>query len=566
MKSLGVDIGKSSIKVIEAESSGRGLSINQFWEMALSTDPTKDQALEIIEKLRAFSSHYLAAHPAGDTKWVIAVPQALMSVRLKRFPFRERQKILKSLPFELEEDVPFNMAETIFDGRTIEMFPNGADVLAVACPHEAIQTAISQAHDGGLEPGLVTAEGFALSNILDNWSAVPPQNPGSATLGDDTVRTNEMQPAHAVLQIGHSHSLLIVYRQSKPVAIRSIPWGGMDACLGIEATFKVPHIEAIKVLQTKSFVLLNTSGATRDQLAMHKAISDSTASLLRELRLSLLDVKTTAGANILEIFLTGSASQIQNFAPWLTQAIEVPVNQLNYFNALAGSGRVILRIDTDPKVENAAGTAIGLAIEGLRKPKNPAINLRRGPFAQTNETVRQFLMTWKPTAQIAISIFVLFLAYAVFREQMTLNLAAVSDEALTVAAKTAANLKGPQATADGISKYIRSEMREIKNRTTLAQLDSYIPALDILLQMSERLPVQLPPKEGRGLDVDHLSISNDDVVIEGRAQGADLLASLEKELQSMARSGTLHKTTPTGVRQGMPGTTFGYSFKVNRKP
>ncbi len=565
MKSLGVDIGKSSIKIIEAESTSRGLSINQFWEMALSTDPTKDQALEIIEKLRAFSSQYLTTHSASDTKWVVAVPQSFMSVRLKRFPFRERQKILKSLPFELEEDVPFDMSETIFDGRTIEMFPNAADVLAVACPHEPIQTAIGQARDGGFEPGLVTAEGFALSNIFDNWSAAPPQNPAPATLGDETIRTDEIQPAHAILQIGHSHSMLIVYRQSKPVAIRSIQWGGADACTGIEATFKVPHIEAIKVLQSKSFVLLNTSGATRDQLAMHKAITDSATSFLRELKLSLLDVKTTAGADVREIFLTGSASQIQNFAPWLTQSIEIPVNQLEYFSALASSGKVQLRIDTSPQVENAAGTAIGLAIEGLRKPKNPAINLRRGIFAQTNETVRVFWETWKPTIQVAASVFVIFLAYAMIREGITLDLATVSDESLTVAAKNAANLKGSQATADGVSKYIDSEMREIKNRTTLAALDSHIPALDILLQMSERLPVQLPPKEGRGLDVDRVSINNDDVVIEGRTQGADILASLEKELQGMARTGTLQKTAPTSVRQGAPGAPFGYSFKVNRK-
>lgn len=565
MKSLGVDIGKSSIKIVEAESTSRGLSINQFWEMALSTDPTKDQALEIIEKLRAFSSQYLATHSASDTKWVIAVPQSFMSVRLKRFPFRERQKILKSLPFELEEDVPFDMSETIFDGRTIELFPNASDVLAVACPHEPIQTAIGQARDGGFEPGLVTAEGFALSNVMDNWSAAPPSSPALATLGDETLRTNEIQPARAILQIGHSHSMLIVYRQSQPVAIRSIQWGGVDACAGIETIFKIPHIEAIKVLQSKSFVLLNTSSATRDQLAMHKAITDSATSFLRELKLSLLDVKTTAGADIREIFLTGSASQIQNLAPWLTQSIEVPVNQLEYFGAFANSGKVQLRIDTNPQVENAAATAIGLAIEGLRKPKNPAINLRRGVFAQTNETVRLFWENWKPTLQIAISIFVLFLAYSMFREGITLDLATVSDEALSVAAKNAANLKGSQATADGISKYIDSEMREIKNRTTLAGLDSHIPALDILLQMSERLPVQLPPKDGRGLEVDRLSINNDDVVIEGRTQGADILAGLEKELQGMARSGTLQKSAPTSVRQGAPGTPFGYSFKVNRK-
>lgn len=567
MKCLGVDIGSSSIKIAEVEGSGRSASITNIWEIPLSMDPTKDQSIEIIEKLRAFTSQY----PAKDVRWVVGVPQNNVSVRLKRFPFKERAKILKSLPFELEEDIPFDTGETIFDARVVETFANASDVLAIASPFGPIEETMERAKDGGFDATMVSPEGIALSNVLDNWWGPVSETPVQVPVGDEVFRGKDLQPTHAILQIGHSRTNLIVYRSgadgtSHPVAIRSIQWGGHDVALAIEHVFKVPYVEAIKVLQTKSFVLLNTTGASRDQLAMHKSIADSAAPLVRELRLTLLDLKGSAGADVRDIRLTGGACQIQNFAPWLTQSLEVPINTLEFIGALVNSGRMQVKASLTPQLENIAATAIGLAIEGIRKPSNPGINLRKGTFAKSNESVRLFWETWQTTAQVAVAIFVTFFAYSVVRESMTLTLASRSDEVLADAAKNAAGLKGAAATADGISRYIQKENKAIKDRETLAQMDSYVSAMDFVLQMAERLPVQLPPKAGRGLDVDNLTIDNDDLTVQGRAQGADILVAVERELQSIAKSGSVKKITPTSIRSGSPGTAFAFTMKVERKP
>lgn len=561
MKCLGVDIGSSSIKIAEVEGSGRTVSLTQVWEIPLSNDPTKDQDLEIIERLRAFSSQY----PVRDARWVVAVSQNSVSTRLRRFPFVDRPKILKSLPFELEEDIPFDAGETVFDARIVEIFANGSDVLAVACPHDPVERALARAKDGGFEADIVSVEGMALSNILDSWWMAPTPSPIQAPLGDETIRSHDVHPAYAILQIGHAHTNVIVYRDNHVVAIRSIQWGGHDVAMALESTFKIPYIEAMKVLQTKSFVLLNTEGASRDQVAMHKAVSDAAIPLIRELRLTLLDLRASAGADLRDLRLTGGAGQIQNFGPWLTQALEVSVNNLEYFGALTASGKVNIRISRTPEIENAAATAIGLALEGMRKPRNPAINLRKGLFAQTNESVRIFWETWRTTIQIAASIFVVFCVYALLRESMSLTLAEQSDITLSTVAN-GSGLRGAQASASGVTRFIQNENRAIANRETLAQLDSYIPALEFVVKLSERLPVQLPPRAGHGLDVDRLSIDNDDLTIEGRAQGADILAGVERELQTIARPGSLKKVAPTALRPGAPGQSFGFVMKIDRKP
>ena len=434
MKCLGVDIGSSSIKIAEIEGSGRTAVVTQIWEVPLSTDPIRDQELEVIEKLRAFSAQYANK----DARWIVAVPQNSVSTRLKRFPFVDRPKILKSLPFELEEDIPFDAGETVFDARVVETFANGSDVIAIACPHDPIEQALGRAKDGGFEAEIVSVEGLALSNVLDSWWAAPQATAGPAKLGDETLRAQDIRQAHAILQIGHTRTNLIVYRDNHLVAIRSIQWGGHDVTMALESTFKIPYTEAIKVLQTKSFVLLNETGSSRDQMAMHKAVSDAAIPLIRELRMTLLDLKASAGADLRDLRLTGGAGQIQNLAPWLTQALEVSVSPLDYFGAMSVTGKVSFRVNRTPELENVSATAIGLAIEGLRKPRNPPINLRKGLFAQSNESVKIFWENWKSTLQIAASIFVIFCAYALARETMSLHLAERSDESLANAAKTAA--------------------------------------------------------------------------------------------------------------------------------
>lgn len=567
MKCLGVDIGSSSIKIAEAESSGRSVVVTNVWEMPLSTDPGRDQTVEIIEKLRSFSSQYLASvSKQSDVRWVIGVPQKSLSSRLRRFPFADRVKILKSLPFELEEDIPFDPSETIFDARVIETFSNGSDVLAVASPHAPIEKALQQAKDGGFEAHIVAAEGLALSNVLDRWWEAPPTSSLPAPLGEEASRAQDVQAAQAILQIGHTQANLIVFREGKVVATRSIPWGGHDVALAIETTFKIPYIEAIKVLQTKSFVLLNTDGVSRDQLAMHRAVADAATPLLRELKTTILDLKTSAGADIQSLLLTGGASQIQNFGPWLTQALEVNANPLNYFSSLQASGRVQLRLQQSPEIENAGATAIGLALEGHRKTRNPAINLLKGPFVQQNENLKMLWDTWGTTMQVALGIFLVFSVYSVMREDFSLVLVDESDALLTKAAQQVAGLRGSSATPDGIQRYITTETRAIKNRETLAQLDEYASAMDFVVRMAEKFPVQLPPREGRGLEVDHIALDNDDLVIEGRVLGPDLAAAVEKELQSIARKGTAKKGTPTNLRAGAPGQPFAFSMKIDRKP
>ena len=363
MKILGLDIGSYSVKIAEIDVTNKGYVLSGFHEFPLSLDPQKDRKLEIIETLRSFSSTV----DAGGVRWVMAVPQERVSVHQKRFPFRERQKIQKSLAFELEDEIPLDVDDTIFDAKITDYTGNFAEVLTVASPREAIQEVLDLAKDGGFEVEIVSVEGLALANIFENPEAAPPEHAAPQRTEDDaTPATSAPVPARLILHLGNLRSNLLVYRGDALVAVRSLAWGGANIADEIVSVFQVPIFEAVKVLQSRSFILMNTAGATKDQVHLSNTIATSVDQLLGELRLVLLEIRTSFNLTFESLSVTGGAGQIQNLGPYLTQNLEIPSNVIRPFENLRQ-----VRIEFTAHMEAVSVVAVGLALEGVRRARNP---------------------------------------------------------------------------------------------------------------------------------------------------------------------------------------------------
>ena len=95
MRSLGIDIGHFSVKIAEVEAANKSFTLTRLDEFPLSTDPTKDTDIEVLDILRNLAQQYDSAH----TTFVFSLPQEQVVLRNREFPFRERHKILKSIPF-----------------------------------------------------------------------------------------------------------------------------------------------------------------------------------------------------------------------------------------------------------------------------------------------------------------------------------------------------------------------------------------------------------------------------------------------------------------------------------
>jgi hypothetical protein len=89
--------------------------------------------------------------------------------------------------------------------------------------------------------------------------------------------------------------------------------------------------------------------------------------------------------------------------------------------------------------------------------------------------------------------------------------------------------------------------------------------MDALARLSEKLPVTNPPIAGKGLSVHRLVVDNEDLIIEGKAEGPGLITAIEAALKDIARPQSFAKTNPGPLPPG-PGTPFAYKLKINRRP
>ncbi|MES2856333.1 MAG: type II secretion system protein GspL [Bdellovibrionota bacterium] len=553
MKVLGVDLGSFSVKIAELDVTAKGYTLTGFFEYPLSLDPQKDRNLEVIEILRRVSS----AADSNNTKWVVAVPQNRVSVHQKTFPFRERPKIQKSLAFELEDDIPLDIDDTIFDAKVTETQGQLAEILTVASPKDAIQEVLSLCKDGGFDPDIVSVEGLALANMFENWELPPPER--TAPLSTEaTMVSNLGSNSRIVLQMGHQRSNLLVYKGDILISVRSILWGGAEISEGIARAFSVPIYEAVKMLHTKGAILMNSNGANKEQVALSISIAGSVDTLMRELRLTLLEVRAAHQLEFGKMELTGGVSQIQNLGAYITQSLEIPVNAAHPLQTIRQS-----RVENSVKLEATAALAVGLAIEGIKRPRNPAINLRREDFARENLSLKRFWETWKVPVQVATAMFVIFFVYVVVRDSMAASLVLAAEERVAELASKVAGLRGANASEAGVARYITTQQKLVKDREALKDTETLNSALDILTSLSERLPVIIPARPGQGLEVFMLNVDGNDLVIEGRVQGPTGIAVVQDALAKIARAKSVQKISPSSVPAG-PGTPFGFRMKIER--
>lgn len=549
MKSVGIDIGSSSIKVVEVNSNSKGIIVSQFTESPFNLNPGSDHEIEIIEFIKGLVSTY----DQETTRFVVGLRQEFVSVRLKTFPFNDRQKILKSLPFELEEDLPMTQDTAIYDAKIVRYLGNTAEVLAMVAPKHRIEAAIQKIRDTGIDIQLLSCEGAALANCFEAWNQPIPALPAPPMDIDSAVPERKIV---MIAHVGHTRTIVCALENNLLLGVRSIFWGAKNIADSIARKYEIPFVEAIKEMQTKAFILASREGASYDQIVFSDTISSQVKELARELRISMLEFKSEFNGVVESVGLTGGASQILNLNAFLTQNLEVPVNRthcLTNFNTLG--------FEKTNRVDSIISISLGLAIEGLKKPRNPAVNFMRGEFALENLFFKNLWERWKVPVQVGASLFVIFLIYGNLREMAATGLSEATSTRLEETAVNVARIPKKKANEDGAKKYIKEQKRisdEMKNFENIAKMNS---ALDILRKVNDAVP----GKANLSIDVHKLVIQEDEVTFEGLVGSAQQFSSLEASLATIAQ-GRVNRISTSAVSNSTkkPGIPFAFGFKVDR--
>lgn len=537
MISVGVDIGTYSIKVADLESTSKGYVIRRVQEFPLSLDLTKDRKIEIIDTLRTLFAQY----PADSTHFVFGISQKYISARLVNFPFRERFKIQKSVASQLEDELPFSQDDAIFDIKTVRYMAKASDVIAMAVPKERVSDVIDLAHDCGVKPTLVSGETMGLANLFEDWTQPPPDT------GPFSQELPTTRPAELVVNLGHSSSQILVYVEGLLSAVRNVDWGARNISDAIGQKYGLNYIQGMRELQTKGFILLDKSQGTREQIAFSEVIEESVQGLISEMRLKMFELQSEMNLEWSKGRLTGGTAQLKNLGAYLTQAFQIPFNRYKQFENQS------LQFESNLHLELVSPVAVGLAIEALRRPRNPATNFLRDEFAQQSRYFESLWEKWGYTAQLLGSAFVILLVYSMVRSSLTETLVQSSDDVMHKQAQAIAGIK--KASASKVRGFIKAQEKMEHARKDAEKVSHMNSALDILDMISSALPA----RQKIGLEIKRVQIDNDQADVHGYTNSSSEKEQVAKILKGLSTNG---KAEGINIRIPIPAGKVGFAYRV----
>jgi general secretion pathway protein L len=549
MKSVGIDIGSSHIKVVEIQSTSKGFQVLSYQIHALTRPPGSDQDIEIIEYLRELSSRF---DPTA-TRFAFAIRQDRVAIRNKIFPFRDRIKINKSLAFELEEDIPFSSDSAVFDAKIVQYHGNSTEILACAVPNQHIKNLLQLLSDGNIAPYVVSTEGVAFANIFEKWNEVPPQFPPiNLELEESGTRRN--RPISIVLNIGHTRTLVCAFEAYQLVGVRSILWGGAQIVDAIAKKYNLPPKEAQKEMESKAFILHTQQEANYEAKIFSDLIAKNVRDLARDLQLVLLEFGAEFNGQIQRVDMTGGVSMIQGLGPFLTQLLEVPVNRIPTLNNFPN-----VFFEKSDLTQSRLSIALGLAVEALRKPRNPAVNFLKGVFAKQSNAARLFWQNWGSTLQWTGALVLVLFAWTMTRDHFADALELAAKANLRQQAKNVAGLTGKAASEARIKDYIRSNNKRAEDIRKIISLANMNSAMEVFKKVNDAAP----SKSSTSLDVRLLNIQDNRVLMEGYVASPKELTLLQQALVNAADDGHIQVVKST-LPPWKNKTTFALAFQVDR--
>ncbi len=565
MRVVGIDIGTFSIKLAELEASGNTSTIVRLDEFPLSQKPGADYELDVITTLRQVLSTY-----QNDSKvqFVLGLKQSDVSVRSLFFPFKERFKILKSLPFELEDEIPFHAHECIFDGKIIKNSNLGSHVLALATRKESIKKCIELCKDVQIEPSIISLDTLALNNLFENISTPPPLENTNLDEEEDldeedekskkyTISENlEYQQGEAVLSIGHTSSLLVVRSGGTLKAITQIEWGGKNLIAALAQKKGIQENEAFEMLAASNGILLNKEHGSEEEWEFSQILSRELVEFGHNIGLTLLEIKGSHLVEVQGIGLLGGTSAVRNIGAKITQGTGIPCNKIVQIKNYPG-----IDFKTNQHKELSMGVALGLAIEAIRKPSNPAVNFRKEEFAKEYTHFKDFWKQWGFYISLSALSITLFFVYATIRNTWTEELSLVAKTKMKNSASKIINIPSKQVTEVKLAKFLSSIEKRTKAKEKINSINTDKSALYTLSEISKRSLDQA----SFPVDINEFNILGRKVTIDGKTSSSRNLDSFITRLKKVAKGGKVLKTNSSKPTEpGFKG--FRLTFTATTKP
>jgi len=347
---VGIDIGTSSIKVVQLKESRRGLGLLKLGYAPLAPQTIVDgQVMDASAVVEALSRIF---HDAKIKQKEVAISVSGQSVIIRKItvPMMTQAELDEQIHWEAEQHIPFDIKDVQVDYQVLRKRPETSqmDLLLVAAKRDQINDYAQLARDAKLKPVVCDIDAFTIQNIFEFSRGLAPDQ----TLG--------------LLNVGASLSSLNIIANGVSVFTREIANGGNVITDEIQKALSVPYeqAEAYKCGGAADPSDPTRAGMVPQQVVQTiEAVTDAIAA---EIQRSLDFYLATSGeGEISRIFVTGGTSNLAYLAQGIERRARVPTEVWSPVERVHIEGR---DVDTNMLQLRAAQLPVAMGL-ALRKEK-----------------------------------------------------------------------------------------------------------------------------------------------------------------------------------------------------
>jgi type IV pilus assembly protein PilM len=339
---LGLDIGSSSVKLVELKEGKEGrFNLVKAGIENLSPEAIVDGAIMDSSLVVETISRLLSSTAVKNPNVAVSVSGHSVIVKKIQLPTMPEEELSESIRWEAEQYVPFDINDVYLDYVVLDPGAIGETmgVLLVAAKKEKVDDFKNVVTQAGRVPSLVDVDAFALQNCYE------------VNYGIDQTRVV------ALVNIGASVMNVNILAQGQTVFWRDITFGGNQFTDALQKEF------SLSFEQAESLKKGETTGG-QNPAKVDEVLREVSQDVANELQKTLDFFKATSGQEAVDsIVIAGGGSKVKDLDAVLKDKFNLPVEMLNPFRSVTWDDKTV---DSKWLSDNSPALAVAVGL-GIRK-------------------------------------------------------------------------------------------------------------------------------------------------------------------------------------------------------
>jgi type IV pilus assembly protein PilM len=340
----GLDVGSSSVKIVELEGKMNSLSLVGLGYENLPDNTIVDGQIMELNTVSDVIQNICSTHQIKSQQVVTGVSGHSVIVKNIILPPMNRDELEESIDWHAEEHIPYDLADVSLDYHVTAETAESTQVLIAACKRERLDNLKQAVQFAGKQPVVIDVDTFALQNCYEiNYQPTDAETVALLNIGASTMNVN-------------------IVKGNRSLFTRDITMGGSQFTDVLQRSLGLSYQQAEAVKRGVTDVAQDV-----DEKSIEPLMDNVMEMVAMEIQKTFDFYRATAedgGVQVNKILISGGGSKLAGLPEELSSRLEIAVEVLDPFRQIKVDTR---KFDPDylSEIMPEMAVAVGLALRGV---------------------------------------------------------------------------------------------------------------------------------------------------------------------------------------------------------